>query len=251
MISTVAEKASAGSGASLDNEAGRWDERLGWAYGLVADDPGERAAALTQLSNSHRKTSDAHDRMNEAWRRRLPLGRKRAAGNYYEALRHSLPGALWNRPPGTDIAAWPGLPYALLYLEWEARYPREWTQHAKAWGTKERLIRDLAVTHHDKSTRAKLAGLIEIVVQRPYRCKDHEYVRVARAVDSDDLRGRLNTAARTENPWARRHAGYILWLLDRPEVPHTRHVWRQWLTSECSEQVLPERPVGEPAEAAY
>lgn len=26
---------------------------------------------------------------------------------------------------GGDVATWPGLPYALLFLEWEARYPLE------------------------------------------------------------------------------------------------------------------------------
>ncbi|MEE1735121.1 hypothetical protein PUR49_00925 [Streptomyces sp. BE147] len=93
----------------------------------------------------------------------------------------------------------------------------------------------MAVARHDETVRTKLADLIEIVVQRPYRCKDREYVRAARAVDSNDLRTRLKTAARSGNPWAQRHAGYILWLLDRPEVPNTRHVWRTWLAAASRE----------------
>ena len=158
-----------------------------------------------------------------------------ASRNYQKVRRYSLPEGLWDRPTGSDIVAWPGLPYALLFLEWEARYPQEWTRHAKAWGTKQSLVRDVAVAHHDETVRTKLADLIEIVVQRPYRCKDREYVRVARAVDSDDLRGRLETAARSDNPWAQRHAGYVLWLLGRPEVPNTRHVRRTWLTAASRE----------------
>ncbi|MDX3386091.1 hypothetical protein PV682_32230 [Streptomyces niveiscabiei] len=88
-----------------------------------------------------------------------------------------------------DLATWPGLPYVLLFLEWEARYPLEWTQHAKAWGTKQGLIREVARARQE-AIKAKLADLVEIVVHRAYRCKDREYVRVARAVDSADLRAR-------------------------------------------------------------
>jgi hypothetical protein len=117
---------------------------------------------------------------------------RQAREMYYDVRRHSLPDGLWGRPLGMDIRVWPGLPYALLFLEWEARYPQEW----KAWGTKQGLIRDVAVAGHDETVRTKLTDLVEIVVQRAYRCKDREYVRVARAVDSDDrvrfpLSGRL------------------------------------------------------------
>ncbi|MEU8627854.1 hypothetical protein [Streptomyces sp. NPDC048669] len=221
-------------GGNVDG-ADVWHERLGWAYGLIASDPVEHAAALVRLADTERNTRDARDRYTKTWRRRYSLGRKAAHRNYQEVRRYSLPEGLWDRPAGSDIAAWPGLPYGLLFLEWEAEYPQEWTRHAKAWGTKEGLIRDMAVAHHDETVRARLADLIMIVVQRPYRCKDREYVRVARAVDSDDLRGRLETASRSDNPWARRHAGYVLRLLDRPEVPNTRHVWRTWLAAASSE----------------
>ncbi|MFJ8772227.1 hypothetical protein [Streptomyces microflavus] len=208
-----------------------WYERLGWAYGLIAGDPALRAAALVRLADAERNTRDALDRYNRTWRRGYSLRRKAASRNYEEIRKYSLPHALWDRPAGPDIVAWPGLSYALLFLEWEARYPQEWTRHARAWGTKQGLIRDVAVAHHEETVRTKLADLIEIVVQRPYRCKDREYVRVARAVNSDDLHGRLETAARSDNPWARRHAGYILWLLNHPEVPNTRHVWQTWLAA--------------------
>ncbi|WP_327411435.1 hypothetical protein OG458_42925 (plasmid) [Streptomyces sp. NBC_01281] len=89
----------------------------------------------------------------------------------------------------------------------------------------------MALAHHEATVRTKLVNLVEIVVQRSYRRKDREYVRAARAVDSDDLRGLLEAAARSDNPWARRHAGYVLWLLDHPEVPNTRHIWQTWLAA--------------------
>ncbi|WP_328744113.1 hypothetical protein OHT57_02185 [Streptomyces sp. NBC_00285] len=213
------------------DDADVWHERLGWAFGLIANDPAERAAALVRQADAQRNTQDARQRFNNMWRRIYPLRPKAAHRNYLKALRYSLPDALWDRPAGHDIGTWPGLPYALCFLEWEARYPQEWTRHAKSWGTKENLIQDMAAAHHDDTVRSKLVELIEIVVQRPYRCKDREYVRVARAVDGEDLRSRLERAACSDNPWAQRHAGYVLWLLDRPEVPNTRHVWRTWLAA--------------------
>ncbi|MEV0121211.1 hypothetical protein AB0I16_06560 [Streptomyces sp. NPDC050703] len=168
--------------------------------------------------------------MNGAWRGAAWPGRRaRAQREYYRACGRSLPEALWDRPAGEDITAWPGLPYALLYLEWEARYPEEWTRHAKDWGTKASLIRALAVPEHIASVEAALTDLVEIVVLRPYRCKDREYVRLCRVLDGDDLRGRLAAAARSEHAWARRHAAHVLWMLDHPEVPNTRHVWRSRL----------------------
>ncbi|GHA06830.1 hypothetical protein GCM10010329_31770 [Streptomyces spiroverticillatus] len=231
-------EADAGVGVGID-EAQAWEARLGWAFGLIADDPAERAAALRRLDRARANVQDALARYNEVWRSTLPGGGqekwqdpafRQAYGRYVEAGRHALPDALWNRPAG-PVGSWQGLPYALLFLEWEARYPQEWTRHAKAWGTKQGLIRGLAVAGHDETVRAKLTDLVEIVVRRAYRCKDREYVRVARAVDSEDLRGRLESAARSDDPWARRHAGYVLRLLDRPEVPNTVHVWRSWLAA--------------------
>jgi hypothetical protein len=53
-------------------------------------------------------------------------------------------------------------------------------------------------------------------------------VGVARAVDGADLRERLARAAESGNPWARCHAGYVRWMLDHPEAPNTRRVWRTW-----------------------
>ncbi|MER7582262.1 hypothetical protein [Kitasatospora sp. NPDC097691] len=229
----MAEKA----GADVD-EARAWDERLGWAFGLIADDPAARAAALVRLAEAQRNVAEALGRSNEMWWLTRPLGADeqyrepaflQARRRYQQAQRHSLPDGVWGRPVGGDLATWPGLPYALLFLEWEARYPREWTEYAKAWGTKQSLIRDVARTHQDEAVKAKLTDLVEIVVHRAYRCKDREYVRVARAVDSADLRGRLDRAADSDSPWARCQAGYVLWLLDHPDLPNTRHVWRAWV----------------------
>ncbi|MFJ9552386.1 hypothetical protein ACIRPH_01130 [Nocardiopsis sp. NPDC101807] len=217
-----------------------WDARLGWAHGLTADDPAAREAALARLLRAQEGVGRSIARLNEALLRPPPpgpAGRRRdpafvrAATAHREAERHSLPEALWNRPPG-DVRTWAGLPYALLYLEWEAKYPQTWTRYAKKWGTKRLLLRDVAVTGHGEAARARLVGLVAAAVRRRYRCKDREYVRVARAVDGEDLRVALAPAADSEDVWARRHAGYVLWLLDRPGVPNTRRVWEGWNAGE-------------------
>ncbi|MEU6553065.1 hypothetical protein ABZ915_22685 [Streptomyces sp. NPDC046915] len=221
----------------LDDDG--WTERLGWAYGLISPRPAERSAALDRLDRAREEAGAALARYHETWRRPTVLllltarGRAAAERAYDEAASRCLPEALWkgHRHDG-DLGTWPGLPYALLFLEWEARYPQEWTEHAKAWGTKQSLIRELAKIGHDPRVRAKLIDLLDVIVQRPYRCKDREYVRVARAVDGDELRTRLTRARDSEQPWARLHAGYVLRLLDHPEIPNTRQVWTTWLAGE-------------------
>ncbi|MFB6837974.1 hypothetical protein [Streptomyces sp. NPDC056361] len=231
----------AGAGADAVDEVREWDARLGWAFGLIAADAEERTEALVRLAEAQRNVGDAARRFNEVGRATSPLGGPAqwrdpgfldAYEAYREAGRHVLPDALWNRRHD-DVTTWPGLPYALLFLEWEARFPVEWTRHAKKWGTKELLLREVAVPGHSHPVRAKLTDLVETVVLRPYRCKDREYVRVARAVGGEDLRARLETAAGSGEPWARRHAGYVLWLLDRPDVPNSVHVWQTWLASDA------------------
>ncbi|WP_030160217.1 hypothetical protein [Glycomyces sp. NRRL B-16210] len=214
-----------------------WDERLGWAHGLIAEDPGARAVAIGQLLRAQDAVRLALERANEAMRSAYDLtepqwlearpGYLAVWQAYHDAQRYSLPGALWDRPRG-DMASWPGLPYALLFLEWEATRPGEWGRYAKSWGTKERLIRDLAVPGHTEPVRAKLIDLVEAAVRRAYRCKDRGYVRVARVLDCPDLRARLERAAEADDPWSRLHAGYVLRLLDDPDLPNSRRVWRAW-----------------------
>lgn len=238
MIPCVAEAA----GIDAD-DARAWAERLGWAFGLIADNPAVRGAALARLAEAQRRVADALGRFNEMWLLTRPLGTDeqyrepaflQARRKHQQAQRCSLPDGVWGGPVNGDLAAWPGLPYALLFLEWEAKYPLEWTQHAKSWGTKQDLIRKVARAGHEESTQSKLTDLVEIVVHRAYRCKDREYVRVARAVDNADLRSRLHRAADSDSPWARCHAGYVLWLLDRPDLPNTRRTWQTWVAGDAA-----------------
>ncbi|MFE4961044.1 hypothetical protein ACFRCW_45915 [Streptomyces sp. NPDC056653] len=217
---------------------GEWAGRLGWTYDLIAPDDVVRGAALARLDAARAEAQEALARYNQAWVQASRTGTEPlfcepevvAARELYDAAgSRCLPEALWFAPYADDIRMSPQLPFALLFLEWEARNPQEWQEHAKAWGTKQALIRRLAVGGRSEIITEKLIDLVELVVQRAYRCKDREYVRVARAVDGDELRTRLNRARQSHSPWAQLHAGYVLWLLDHPELPNTRHVWRSWL----------------------
>jgi hypothetical protein len=222
--------------ATGDDEAD-WARRIGYTDGLTSGDPSERAIALAHLTAARERVDEALARFNEGWFQAQDLGRlpewyqepeaRRLMAAHAEARRHAYPDALWTRPRG-PLTDWPGLPYALRYLEWEALFPREWTLHGKKWGTKQHLIRDLARDDHRDPERARLVRLVTAAVSRAYRCKDREYVRIARAVDGDDLRAGLTTAADSDNPWARLHAGYVLLLLDDPALPNSRRTWRTW-----------------------
>jgi hypothetical protein len=56
------------------NDARAWDERLGWAFGLIAENPATRGAALAHLTEAQRKVADALGRSNEMWLLTRPLG---------------------------------------------------------------------------------------------------------------------------------------------------------------------------------
>jgi hypothetical protein len=62
MIPCVTDVAGVGA-----DDARVWDKRLGWAFGLIADDPAVRTAALVRLAEARRKVVDALGWSNEMW----------------------------------------------------------------------------------------------------------------------------------------------------------------------------------------
>ncbi|RKN12900.1 hypothetical protein D7319_00290 [Streptomyces radicis] len=86
---------------------------MGWAFGLVADEPAVRAAAPARLAEGRARFGEAARRFNAAlletrsdYRNpavREAFARRVATGRFLP------PDALWNRPPG-DIRSWAGLP---------------------------------------------------------------------------------------------------------------------------------------------
>ncbi|MFD4031370.1 hypothetical protein ACFWVP_12830 [Streptomyces sp. NPDC058637] len=244
MISGVTSGAIAGAGPGGD-EADAWRERLGRAFGPIADDPAERAAALAHLRGAKANTRAALDRFNELWRLTRPLGTeeqyqepsfRRAHEVYIDIRSRSLPDGLWEGADG------PGLPYALLFLEWEARFPGEWTEHAKAWGTEQWLIRSVAVADHDQPTREKLADLVEIVVRRAYRCKDvSTFASHGRSTASISATDSVRPPRRTTHGHDFTPAMFS-GLLEHPEAPNTRRGGRTWVSEASGKQSGPADP---------
>ncbi|RJQ81798.1 hypothetical protein D5S17_04295 [Pseudonocardiaceae bacterium YIM PH 21723] len=145
----------------------------------------------------------------------------------------SLLHTLWNgwAHLNWDVGTFDGDPdelvhYSLRYLEWEAHYPDEWCRH---WGTKASLLGSLA--HRDLSGphRARLADLVLLAVGREHRCEDGRYTRLARVIADDDLRDRIAMQEASTDPLIALRAGFLMYLLDNPEVPATPRTWRTWL----------------------
>lgn len=208
-----------------------WESRLGWTHGLISAVPAEREIALRHHMATGAAVSAALQRMNGHWHRTNadysdPAFRQSIA-EHIAAQRYGFPSGIWQQVSAKDVPHWPGLPYVLNFLEWEARYPDLWTTHAKHWGTKESWLRALAVPGHEDITRERLAAMLELVTARAYRCKDRRYVGIARVIDSPELRNRVASVAEQPNPWARLHAAYVLDMLRHPERPNTRAVWER------------------------
>ncbi|MET7309821.1 hypothetical protein ABZS68_22745, partial [Streptomyces sp. NPDC005571] len=144
----------------------------------VAPDDVVRGAALDRLDAARAEAQEALARYNQAWVQASRTGAEplfcepeivAARELYDDAGSRCLPEAMWFAPYADDIRMSPQLPFALLFLEWEARYPQERQVHAKAWGTKQALIRRVAVGGRSDVITEKLIDLVELVVQRAYR----------------------------------------------------------------------------------
>lgn len=223
---------------AIDSTPASWSERLGWAFDLIDEDPDIRARAHERLKAVGERRSEALAAFNHTW---MVAGRwnwtptvAAASDRYIAACRHVLPDALWENAFADELPAWPGLPYALLYLEWEIRFPDEWMAHGKGWGTKQGKLRKLgqAAARLPMFAIHKLIDLLGLVVQREHRIWDDEYARLARALPADLVRARLDPLAESADFTTRSRAGYLLWLLDNPQLPHPKpSQWRTWLAS--------------------
>jgi hypothetical protein len=155
---------------------------------------------------------------NEVWRDEGWSATDQAFGRYIAERRRTLPDALWECVPHDSYADWGGLKYVLLYLEWEARYPDEWTASAKSWGTKHTALRNLtmALPYLPAEAIDQLVGLIRRAVRREHRCEDAGYAVLAKAVGGLRLRRLLVEIADDPNEVFRLRARYLLWLLEHP-----------------------------------
>ena len=212
-----------------------WAERLGWAFDLISESLSDRRRAHARLLETQRRRSEALRHHNEIWGQYENPEWHVRANLYHEARAHTLPDALWEGITWDELAGWGGLPYALLYLKWESRYPDEWFTYGKSWGTKHWLLNDFAKAAHllPAEVTRLLTDLILHAVHREHRCEDVGYARLARTLDGPELRERLAGPAADPDDTYRRRAQYLLWLLDHPEAPRPRkRQWLIWLASQ-------------------
>jgi len=209
-----------------------WRERLGWSCDLIADSSLVRQRAHVRLAEVRRRCHEALRSYNEVWNQPTHPEYRSRLDCWVQSERYLLPHALWNRPASVPLGTWAGLPYALLYLTWEARYPDEWFAHAKRWGTKKLLLNDLSrsIGSLPPDARDQVMGLIVMAVRRDHRCEDVGYATLARTLDGPELRVRLKAMAAEQDETHRSRALYLLWLLDHPEASRPKKSqWLSWL----------------------
>jgi hypothetical protein len=112
-----------------------WDQRLEWALDLIADSPKQRQQAQRTLAQTRQRWLEALHRYNEVWNTPDHPEYQERLDVFNRAHDFTYPQALW-RGRTEPIAQWAGLPYAVLYLRWEAMYPHEWMAFKAGWGTK-------------------------------------------------------------------------------------------------------------------
>lgn len=148
-------------------------------------------------------------------------------------------------------------PYAVLFLQWEARFPQLWRENwiFSPWSAKEGVLgtfvrRGVAAPQ----TQTALEDLLIGAVHRVQRCQDRWYWRLARRVDSPRLRARLRQAAEHADEVVRLRARYVLWLIEHPDEPVDSRTWRRWrrtvgvpVTVPCSASELAALPATEAA----
>jgi hypothetical protein len=102
------------------------------------------------LAQTRQRHTEALRRYNEVWRKTDHPEYAVRLDAWADAQSRTLPDALWHIGPDHG-GEWHGLPYGLLYLQWESHYPDEWWAHSKHWGTKKGLL------DHPEAARPKSA----------------------------------------------------------------------------------------------
>ncbi len=121
-------------------------------------------------------------------------------------------------------------PYAVLFLEWEARFPELWRSAGpwSPWGLKKRVLRQFADMDVPQPQVIAATELTLGAVNRRHRCEDRGYALVARSLDGPVLRAGIDAAVRSPDPEVQRRAGYVRWAMDNAEAPVTLASWRDW-----------------------
>lgn len=181
-----------------------------WVEDLIALDDDARGAALAR-----------HRTLLWRWYRDSPTG---TLADPVRAFTQ------WSSPL-TDAELHLLEPYAVVFLQWEARFPQEWRENwiFSPWSAKEGVLdtfvrRGVAAPQ----TQTALEDLLIGAVYRVQRCQDRWYWRLVRRVDSPTLRARLGLAAEHADERVRLRAQYVLWVIEHPNEPVDSRTWRRW-----------------------
>jgi hypothetical protein len=162
------------------------------------------------------------------------MDQARAAKRDADALTFFAPIDAWSADWSIDATRHAQYaPYAVLFLEWETRYPLEWreagTWSRSPWGTKDAVLARFIRGGVPANSQQSIVDRLVAAVAREYRCKDWMYAPVARAVDGPDLRHRLSRLLDADDPLVRLRAEFVLNILDQPGLRVRRHTWQRWL----------------------
>ncbi|WP_157815403.1 hypothetical protein [Kitasatospora sp. CB02891] len=216
----------------------------GWMFDLVSRDPLRRDAAVARHTRSRAELDRALRAMNEAWWAAgqswsptdpvLAVSARAARAAHAAAVADTLHGVVGK----FHAVRWAGdlddyrrlAPYAVLFLQWEARHPEQWRSAGpwSPWGLKKRVLRQFADMDVPPPQVPAVTELTLRAVHRGQRCEDLGYVLLARSLDGPALRAGLDAAAHSPDPTVQRRSGYVRWALDHAESPVTAASWRGW-----------------------
>jgi hypothetical protein len=202
--------------------------RYEWVHELIDARPGIRAVALAR----HRSL------MGEA-RTGARSGTLVDLVSTFTKLRYDV-GA--RDPRGYQRLAG----YGVLFLRWELLFPAEWREGwpYSPWTGKEGVLETFCAGGPTPQTGPALADLLIAAVSREQRCQDRWYWRLARRIDTPQLRARLETTAEGAGERTRLRAQFVLWVIDHPGEGTGSAAWRRWLRSEGRPVMLPVAALG-------
>lgn len=190
-----------------------------WVFDLISPAPGRRMVATARHRDQLRKAAAVTPAAARNGTILGPIDRFLSSRYLTNRLRH-------------DQLA----PFAVLFLQWERRYPHEWTEAGtwtwSHWTSKELLLRRFAEAGVPIGVQREVVELVGVAVAGPYRCKDWWYAQLARLVDGPPLRESIAAPLGSVVPLPRLRARFLLHVLDHPGIAIRRHTWHRWLSEQ-------------------
>jgi hypothetical protein len=231
-----------------DGVAANLAEDYDWVFDLLSPVPDRRRVAMSRHRGLLQEASTALARMNDIWAQAgTPAPREphlAAASDQAQAAFDAARNGTIFGPIDRFLATRPAgrqppdryAPFAVLFLRWERQYPHEWAEASSwtwsHWGTKELVLRRFAGAGVPGAVGDDVIALIEAAVRGPYRCKDWRYPPLARLLDCSALREKIRPVLDNTDPLSRLRAGFLLHVLDHPELPIRRHTWHRWVADQ-------------------